>query len=73
MNDGPSNDDVARNRWIVLSLSRLAGVGLVIAGLLVTQGAISWPVEAGYVMVAVGIVDAFVAPQILARLWRSPE
>jgi membrane protein YdbS with pleckstrin-like domain len=67
------NDDVARTRWFILNLSRLAGVALVIVGLLVTQGAITWPVEVGYVMILLGIVDVFVVPQVLARRWRSPK
>ncbi len=73
MNDDPSNDDVARNRWLILGLSRLAGVGMVITGLLVTQGAILWPIELGYALVLIGIVDVFVVPQVLARRWRSPR
>lgn len=73
MNDGSPNDDLARSRWFILSLSRLVGVGIVIAGLLVTQGAISWPIEIGYVLVLIGIVDVFVVPQVLARRWRSPK
>ena len=67
------NDDVARTRWFILNLSRLSGVALVITGLLVTQGAISWPVEVGYGLILLGIVDVFVAPQVLARRWRSPK
>ncbi len=73
MNDGSPDDDVARTRWFILSLSRLVGVGIVIAGLLVTQGAISWPIEIGYALVLIGIVDVFVAPRVLARRWRSPK
>lgn len=73
MKDDPFNDDVARNRWLILGLSRLTGVGMVITGLLVTQGAISWPIELGYVLVLIGIVDVFVVPQVLARRWRSPK
>lgn len=67
------SDDVARTRWFILSLSRLAGVALVITGLLVTQGAIAWPIEVGYALVLIGIVDVFVVPQVLARRWRSPK
>ena len=67
------NDNVARTRWFVLSLSRLAGVALVITGLLVTQGAVSWPVQVGYALILIGIVDVFVVPQVLARRWRSPK
>ena len=66
-------DDVARTRWFILSLSRFLGVALVITGLLVTQGAISWPVEVGYALILIGIVDVFVVPQVLARRWRSPK
>ncbi len=73
MNHDPSNDDVARNRWIILGLSRLAGVAMVITGLLVTQRAILWPIELGYALVVIGIVDVFVVPQVLARRWRSPK
>lgn len=71
MND--QHDDVARTRWFILSLSRLFGVGLVILGLLIHQGAIAWPVELGYALIAIGIIDVFVIPQILARRWRSPK
>lgn len=67
------NDGLARTRWFILSLSRIAGVALVIIGLLVTQGALSWPVEVGYTLVLIGIADVFVVPQVLARRWRSPK
>ncbi|MGB3379888.1 hypothetical protein [Allopontixanthobacter sediminis] len=67
------NDDAARNRWFLLNLARILGVALVITGLLVTQGTIGWPIEVGYVLIVLGIIDAFVAPQFLARRWRSPK
>ncbi len=67
------NDDAARNRWFLLNLARILGVALVITGLLVTQGTIGWPIEVGYGLIVLGIIDAFVAPQFLARRWRSPK
>lgn len=73
VNDTGVNENTARNRWLILSLSRLAGVGLVIAGLLISQGAISWPLEVGYGLIIIGIADVFIVPQILARRWRSPR
>ena len=65
-------DDLARNRYLVISFTRVAGVAMVIVGLLVNQQAIEWPMAVGYVLIAVGIVDVFVAPLVLARKWRSP-
>jgi len=67
------NDDLAKARFFILSLVRLAGVGLVIVGLLATQGAIPLPLEVGYGLILIGIVDVFVVPQVLARRWRSPK
>jgi hypothetical protein len=52
---------------------RWAGVALVIFGLLVINGRIAFPKEAGYVLLIVGLVDALVMPTFLARRWRSPR
>jgi hypothetical protein len=52
---------------------RWAGVALVIFGLLVLNGRLSFPKEAGYILLVVGLVDALVMPTVLARRWRSPR
>lgn len=67
------NDDVARTRWFLLNLARIVGVGLVVTGLLVTQGTIGWPINLGYALIVIGVLDVFVMPQVLARRWRSPD
>lgn len=65
-------ETVARNRWLVMNAIRISGVVMVALGMLITQGAIPWPVPIGYVLLVVGLVDVFVVPQLLARKWRSP-
>ncbi len=69
-------DDVARTRWAVIQFSRLAGFAVVLAGILVARDVIDLAGEdnrtVGYVLVALGLADGFVVPQILARKWRTP-
>jgi hypothetical protein len=70
-------DDDARNRWMVIQVMRTVGFGLVILGILMTQGAVDiagdYNAWAGYGLIAVGLVDGFLMPQVLARKWRSPR
>lgn len=60
-------------RFVVMNVLRLSGVAFVIAGLLVVNGVIDIAPAAGYVFIAVGLVDVFVGPLVLARRWRSPK
>jgi len=76
--DGPGTDeDLARTRWIVISILRLFGFGLAVLGLLMSQNAviIAEPVNTlvGYVFVVIGLLDGFVMPVVLARKWRTPD
>lgn len=73
MDDRPVSDEVARNRWMAINLVRVAGVAMAIVGLLITQQAIAAPVWLGYALLAVGLLDMFGAPVLLARKWRSPR
>jgi hypothetical protein len=67
------SDTTARNRWLVIVFARLAGVAMVIVGLLGTQGRIEMPMWAAYVLLAAGLADVFLMPTFLARKWRSPD
>ena len=69
----PVSEDVARGRWMAINLLRIAGVAMVIVGLLGLQGVFEYPAIAGYVLVGVGLLDVFLVPLILARKWRSPR
>lgn len=65
--------DQAKSRFLVLQVVRLTGVLLGVAGLAILAGKIDLPRIAGAVLVVVGVVDAFVAPAVLARRWKSPN
>ena len=66
------SDDRARTRFFIIQSHRLLGLLLVLLGILVVYGRIDLPEEAGYVLIAIGIVDALVLPGIFARRWRTP-
>jgi membrane protein YdbS with pleckstrin-like domain len=68
----PVSDDVARNRFIIINLVRLSGVVMVLASMLILANAIEGSYAFGYVLLAAGLVDIFVVPQLLARKWRTP-
>ena len=63
----------ARARYLVLSVQRLLGGGLIMLGLLALNGALGWGKMAGAVLVIVGLVDFAVLPIVLARRWRTPR
>ena len=69
--------DQERGRWLVLNLMRMAGFALAIFGIVVTQGIVELAGAdnklVGYTLIAVGLADGFIVPQILARRWRSPK
>lgn len=67
--------DPAAARFAVLQLVRLSGALLALAGVLIISGKLVWlpklPEPAGYVLIAAGLADFFVAPLVLARRWKS--
>ncbi|MCX7865307.1 MAG: hypothetical protein N2423_09795 [Novosphingobium sp.] len=50
----------------------MTGVGLVLLGLVIINGAIGLPSIAGYVIFIVGLLDALIVPVLLARAWKTP-
>jgi len=69
----PVSEDVARGRWMAINAVRIAGVAMVIVGILGVRGVFEYPAFAGYVLIAVGLVDVFFVPMVMARKWRSPR
>jgi hypothetical protein len=70
MND---DDTLARNRFTLLNLVRLAGLAMVLAGIAIHYGRIAAPEPAAWLLVAAGLVDFFFVPNLLARNWRTPD
>lgn len=66
-------DTRARNRFILIQLVRISGVAMVLVGLLVMNGRIDWPREAGFALAAAGLFEAMIAPILLARKWKTPS
>lgn len=66
------NQDPARNRFLILQALRLAGIVQVVLGLAITVDKIALPHFAGYLLIANGMVDAFLIPVLLAKRWKSP-
>ena len=69
----PVSDETARTRWMAINAVRLAGVAMVLVGILGLEDVFEYPDVAGYILVGVGVLDIFVMPLVLARKWRSPR
>ena len=67
--------DPAVARWAAIQLTRLLGVAMTVAGILIVVRRLPAldfvPPPLGYLLVAVGLADFFVVPLLLARRWRS--
>ncbi len=68
-----SDDRLARNRFLVISVVRLGGAVLLMLGLIAANGRL-WglPREVGIALVLVGAIEFAILPRLLARRWRSP-
>jgi len=66
-------DARARNRFIVMNVSRFAGVGMVMLGMAIIQRVIDLPWSLGVVLAVIGMFDFFVVPLLLAKAWKRQE
>lgn len=69
--DDGSNDNVARDRWMVINALRLGGLAMALCGILALGHVFAFPEIGGYLLVLVGLADFFVVPVLLARKWRT--
>lgn len=67
--------DPAAGRFAAIQITRLIGVACVVLGIVIATNRIlpDLPDWAGYILIANGLVDVFVIPQILIRKWRTPK
>lgn len=68
-----SDEQRAKGRFIAINAMRVTGVVMVLMGIAILQRAIDLPEVAAYVLIAFGLVEAFVAPAVLARAWSSND
>ena len=67
------SDDVARRRWLVISLVRLAGVVDAVFGLVLIGRATALPTKLlGIAIVMSALLLIAIVPRALARRWRTP-
>lgn len=70
----PDSDTLVRNRFLAISLLRVAGAVLILIGMVVMSGRFKiLPPGVGLVMVLVGALDFAFVPLWLARKWRTPK
>lgn len=73
LSGAPEPSKLEKQRFMAMQMMRLMGAVLAILGVLIAGGKVDLPVLIGYVFVAIGLVDFFVMPKILARRWKSPN
>jgi drug/metabolite transporter (DMT)-like permease len=67
-------DTLARNRFLALSLLRVAGAVLIVFGMVAAAGRLqSIPKIMGIILVLIGAIGFALLPKLLARRWRTPR
>lgn len=69
------NEDLARQRFMVLNLLRLVALLIVLAGVANIAGRLLPDLSPilGYVLLVVGAIDFFAAPVLLKRAWQDRD
>jgi hypothetical protein len=73
--DSIEREEQARQRFMLLSVMRFFGVGLVGVGVAILSGNFfaDIPEIVGYVLLLVGVIDFFLAPLILKKTWQGQD
>lgn len=66
-------EDRAKSRFLVISAMRIAGVAMILLGIAILQGVVTLPEWTAYLLIVLGMVETFLMPQLLARLWRTGD
>lgn len=66
-------DDLAKGRFIALTVVRFVGMALALLGLAIIAGKVAVPREVGYMFFVLGLLEALILPIILARKWKTPR
>lgn len=63
--------DPAKARFYFIAAHRVVGAVLIMLGMLAMQGALDWGEGVGTVLAIVGLIDFFLIPLLLSRMWKS--
>ena len=63
--------DPAKARFYFIAAHRALGAVLVVLGIMAMEGALDWGEGVGKVLAIVGLIDFFLIPLVLSRMWRS--
>ncbi|TIX51297.1 hypothetical protein [Alteraurantiacibacter aquimixticola] len=69
----PGEKDPAKARFMLISLIRLGGIAMILAAVAVAQGVLPLPGWTAWLLGALGVVEAFIVPQLLARIWSTND
>ena len=67
------NQDPAKARFFMIAGHRVIGAVLVLLGILCLENVLDWGETLGWALVILGVIDVFVVPLLLTRLWRTPR
>ena len=72
--NSPQDEELWRNRFILLNLTRIGGTVLVLLALVLWQSdmIVEGGHAAGLPIALIGLAISFAGPQYLARRWRTP-
>lgn len=71
--DAATREALAKRRYFTIQAVRLAGVVLVLLGILVLNDKLAWPQLVGYFLLLDGLFNALFMPTLLAKRWKTPE
>ncbi len=72
MTEPAPNEAEAKARFLLIAVNRLFGAAMVVVGIMGVRGYVGTADWFSYALIAVGAVEFFVMPRILARAWRTP-
>ena len=73
MSRSTTDEATWRQRFMVINAMRIGGVLMVLFGIAILNGLLGLPPIVAYVLIGLGLVETFVTPQILSRIWSSRE
>lgn len=72
-NEVQPKGDPAKARFMAINLMRIGGVAMVLIGIVIIQGVLPLPDWVAYILIALGLVEAFIFPTLLARVWSTND